>query len=143
MVRWTILDRFRPVGAPGPGGPAGVPAADDQGPAAELVPVFSALACDVAACESLVAEARLSSEREVARAREQAEAIVSKARRETVTERAKASARIEWEASERDAQLLEQARLEATALGQAGLARLPAAVDHVTNSLLASSPEQQ
>ena len=143
MVRPTILDRFRPVGAPGPGGPAGVPAADDQGVAAELVPVFAALARDVTACESLVAEARQSSEREMEQARAQAAVIVAKARREAVTERAKAAARIEQEASKRDAQLLEQARLEAAALSEAGLARLPAAVDQVVNSLLAPAPQQQ
>ena len=38
MALLSILDRFRPVGAPGPAGPVGVPPTDDQGPAAELAP---------------------------------------------------------------------------------------------------------
>src|SRR5674476_1314795 len=58
MARVNILDRFRPVGAPGPAGLAGVPAADEQGPAAELAPVFAALAADVESCHRLVEEAR-------------------------------------------------------------------------------------
>ena len=41
------------IGAPGNAGPAGVPAADDQGPAAELLPVFAALASDVESSAAL------------------------------------------------------------------------------------------
>src|ERR1019366_3273449 len=67
MARPNILDRFRPVGAPGPAGPAGVPAADDQGPAVELAPVFDALAADVQACRTLVAEARRDAEAALSR----------------------------------------------------------------------------
>ncbi|QCB97763.1 hypothetical protein E5206_13235 [Arthrobacter sp. PAMC25564] len=137
MARLSILDRFRPVGAPGPAGPAGVPATDDQGPAAELVPVFAALAGDVASCAALVEEARLGAEREVARARAQAAAIVSAARLEAGAERAKAAARVEQAASERDTQLLEQARREAAALEESGLALIPGVVGRVIDTLLA------
>ena len=144
MARLSILDRFRPVGTPGAAGPAGVPAADDQGRAAELAPVFAALAGDVAACEALVAEARLSAERDVARARAQAAAIVARARLDAGAARVRAGARIEQEASERDAQLLEQARQEAATLEDSGLARIPAVVSMVIDTLLApQSAEQQ
>ncbi|WP_427007707.1 hypothetical protein [Pseudarthrobacter sp. H2] len=138
MAPLSILDRFRPVGAPGPAGPAGVPAADDQGPAAELAPVFAALAGDAASCAALVEEARLSAEGDVARARAQAAAIVSAARLEAGAERAKAAARVEQSASERDMQLLEQARREAAALEESGLARIPAVVGKVIDTLLAA-----
>ncbi|WP_427174856.1 hypothetical protein [Arthrobacter sp. 92] len=137
MARLSILDRFRPVGAPGPAGPAGVPAADNQGPAAELAPVFTALAADVARCAALVEEARLSAEEDVARARTQAAAILSQARLDAGAERAKAASRIEQEASERDGQLLEQARHEAAALEESGLALIPAVVSKVIGTLLA------
>jgi len=144
MARLSILDRFRPGGTPGAAGPAGVPAADDQGRAAELAPVFAALAGDVAACEALVDEARLSAEEHVARARAQAAAIVAQARLDAGAARVRAAARIEQEASQQDAELLEQARQEAATLEKTGLARLPAVVSKVIDSLLAPpSAEQQ
>lgn len=137
MARLSILDRFRPVGAPGPAGRAGVPAADDQGAAAELAPVFAALAGDVASCAALVEKARLSAEREVVGARAEAAAILSQARLDAGAERANAAARVEEEASERDAQLLEQARREAAALEESGLVRIPALVGKAIDTLLA------
>jgi vacuolar-type H+-ATPase subunit H len=137
MARLSILDRFRPVGAPGPAGPAGVPAADDQGPAAELAPVFAALGGDVAWCEALVENARRGAERDVVRAREQAAAILARARLDAGAQRANAAARVEQASAERDAQVLEQARLEAAALEESGLARIPAVVGKVIDTLLA------
>src|SRR5450756_2853427 len=77
MARLSILDRFRPVGAPGPAGLAGVPAADEQGPAAELAPVFAALAADVESCHRLVEEARQEADGALVRAHEQAAAILA------------------------------------------------------------------
>lgn len=143
MAGLSILDRFRPVGAPGPAGPAGVPAADDQGRAAELSPVFAALAGDVAACEALVADAHLTAEEDVARARAQAAAIVARARLDAGAARVRAAARIEQEASERDAQLLEQARQEAAALEKTGLASIPGVVSKVIDKLLAPQSAEQ
>ncbi len=137
MARLSILDRFRPVGAPGPAGPAGVPADDDQGRAAELAPVLAALAGDVAACEALVAEARLSADGDVTRARAQAAAIVARARLDAGAAGVRAAARIEREGSERDLQLVEQAHQEAATLEKAGLARIPAVVSEVIDNLLA------
>lgn len=144
MARPSILDRFRPVGAPGPAGPAGVPAADNQGPAAELAPVFAALADDVAACAALIEEARLSAEADVAEARLHAAAVLSQARLEAGAERAQAAARVEQAASNRDAELLKQARHDAAALEESGLALIPAVVGKVIDALLAPQrPGQQ
>lgn len=143
MVRLSILDRFKPVGAPGAAGPAGVPATDDQGRAAELAPVFAALAGDVAACGTLVAEARLSAEEAVAQARAQAAAIVAQARIDAGAARVRAAARIKQEASERDAQLLEQTRREAATLEKTGRAGIPAVIGQVIESLLASQSADQ
>src|SRR5665811_2240014 len=95
MARSNILDRFRPVGAPGPAGPAGVPAADDQGPAVELAPVFEALAADVQACRRLVDEARREAEAALSLAHERGAAIIAQARLDAVTERVSAAARVE------------------------------------------------
>jgi vacuolar-type H+-ATPase subunit H len=143
MARLSFLDRFRPVGAPGPAGPAGVPAADNQGPAAELGPVFAALASDVAYCVALVEGARRDADGEVVRARAQAAAILSKARLEAGAERARSAAQIQQAASLRDAQLLEQARREAAALEQSGLSRIPTVVAEVIDALLAAQDAGQ
>src|SRR5665647_1559647 len=119
MARVNILDRFRPVGAPGPAGLAGVPAADEQGPAAELAPVFAALAADVESCHRLVEEARQEADGALVRAHEQAAAILAQARLDAGAERARAAARVEQAASKRDALLLSQARKEADNLEEA------------------------
>jgi hypothetical protein len=135
MARPNILDRFRPVGAPGPAGPAGVPAADDLGPAAELAPVFAALAADVQYCRTLVDTARLDAEGALFRAHEQAAAFIAQARLDEGAERARAVARVEQAASERDALLLAQARREADGLEEAGTVLLPGTVRQVIDRL--------
>ncbi|MFB9716580.1 hypothetical protein [Arthrobacter methylotrophus] len=114
-----------------------MPSADAQGPAAELGAVFAALAGDVASCAALVEEARKSAEQDVLRARRQAAALLSQARLEAGAERANAAARAGRSASERDAQLLEQARHEAAAVEETGLALIPGVVTEVMDSLLA------
>jgi hypothetical protein len=124
MARPNILDRFRPVGAPGPAGPAGVPATGDQGPAAELAPVFAALAQDVEHCRTLVEEAQ-----------EQAAAITAQARLDAGAERAHAAARVEQAALKRDALLLAQARKEADNLEEDRTALLPGTVRRVIDHL--------
>jgi hypothetical protein len=58
MTWHSILDRFRPAGAPGPVAPAGVPAQDATGPRSELAPVFAALQPDVQDAESRASTAR-------------------------------------------------------------------------------------
>lgn len=140
MVRSNILDRFRPVGAPGAAGPVGVPVADKQGPAAELLPVFEALAADVEMGRELVAQARREAETELAGARERAAAIVARARLDAGAERQRAAARIEESAAARDAQLLDEAAAQAAGLTAAGRARLPALVRAIVDGLLADEP---
>jgi hypothetical protein len=136
MARPNILDRFRPVGAPGPAGPAGVPATGDQGPAAELAPVFAALAQDVEHCRTLVEEARRDAAAALSRSQEQAAAITAQARLDAGAERAHAAARVEQAALKRDALLLAQARKEADNLEEDRTALLPATVRKVIDNLL-------
>lgn len=137
MARLSILDRFRPVGAPGPVGPAGVPAADNQGPAVELAPVLAALAGDAASCAALVEEARNMAEEHVAQARKQAAAILSQARLDAGAERARAAARVEQAAADRDTALLDQARHDAATLEGSARALIPGVVGRVIDTLLA------
>jgi hypothetical protein len=137
MARPNILDRFRPVGAPGPAGPVGVPAVDDQGVATELAPVFAALAPDVQACTALVDEARQEADAALSQARELAAAAIAQARLDAGADRARAAAAVEQVASEQDAQLLDAAVRQADALQEAGTALLPATVRRVIDAMLA------
>ncbi|MDJ0322690.1 hypothetical protein QMG61_02790 [Cryobacterium sp. PH31-AA6] len=137
MARPNILDRFRPAGAPGAAGPAGVPSSDRLGPAAELAAVFAALATDVESCQGLVQAARLASESELSHARESADALIAQARLDAGAEQSRAAARVLDAASETDTQLLERADGEAAELRETGTARMPAAVRQVIDTLLA------
>ncbi|HEX5332911.1 MAG TPA: hypothetical protein VFW79_09735 [Cellulomonas sp.] len=137
MARLSILDRFRPVGAPGPAGPVGVPAVDEPGHAAELAPVFAALTADVESCRRLVEEAQQQAEATLADARAEAAAIISRARLDEPAARADAAAAVEQAASADDERTLQTAHDAATALRESGSARLPAAVRLVVDRLLA------
>jgi len=142
MAQPSILDRFRPVGAPGAAGPAGVPASDDLGPAAELTPVFAALAADVESCRRLVEDARRDADRTLAKARDSADALVAQARLDAGAEQSRSAARVLDTASERDAQLLDRARQEAVDLKETGTARLPEAVRNIIETLLSEQLPQ-
>jgi len=136
MARLNFLDRFRPVGAPGPAGPIGVPASDNPGPAAELAPVFAALAADVDASAAVVEAARLHAEHDMAKARTQAAAILSRARLDAGAERARAAAHVERAAAQKDQLVIEQAHREAATLEASAMARIPSLVDEVIDDLL-------
>jgi vacuolar-type H+-ATPase subunit H len=137
MARLSILDRFRPVGAPGPAGPVGVPAVEEPGHAAELAPVFAALAPDIEACRRLVDDARRGAEDDLSRARDEAAAIVARARLESDAVRADAAAAVEHAASDQDERTRETARREAARLRATGTAGIPDAVGRVIDRLLA------
>ena len=125
MARNSLLDRFRPVGAPGPAGPAGVPAVDDEGAAAELIAVFEALDPQIQACSLLVRDAETRARHTVDAARRQAAALVEQARIDSAAVRADAAARVGSAASRHDEELLAQAREQAAGLRRRGEERIP------------------
>ena len=125
MARNSLLDRFRPVGAPGPAGPAGVPAADDEGPAAELIPVFEALDPTIDGTQRQAADAEARADSTVAAARRQAAALVEQARMDSARVRADAAARVSAEAARTDEDLLSRSRDEAAELRRRGESRIP------------------
>lgn len=125
MARNSLLDRFRPVGAPGPAGPAGVPATDNQGPEAELVPVFEALDPTVRETEALTTDAVKRAAQSVKQAREEAAAMVEKARMESGAVRAEAAATVSREAAAADEEMLQRAREEADEIKRRGESRVP------------------
>lgn len=135
MALLSILDRFRPAGAPGPAA-VGVPAVDRQGPGGELAPVLAALADDVAAGEDLVVRARAQADETVSAAREQAAALLAQARLDAGAERARAAARIQQDAAARDVDVLQEATSRAAGLAALGASRIPALVHEVVEDLL-------
>jgi vacuolar-type H+-ATPase subunit H len=114
MAWQSILDRFRPTGAPGPVAPAGVPSQDATGPRTELTPVFAALAGDVAAADARETQALARSAALVEEARRRAATVLSEAR--TAAHRARLEA-------------VDAARATAAADGAALTARARAAAD--------------
>ncbi|MFF3039481.1 hypothetical protein, partial [Arthrobacter citreus] len=99
MARPTILDRFRPVGAPGPSGPVGVPSTDQEGPDAELLPVFASLQPDTAEGRSQVEAAAARARDLLAEARRQADAEVAQARLDSGSVRARAAEEVSQQAA--------------------------------------------
>ena len=125
MARNSLLDRFRPVGSPGPAGPAGVPAGDDQGPDAELVPVFEALDPTIRDSRELMKDSSKRAAETVAQARTRAAALVEQARMESGAVRARAAAEVSSTTQAADDRMLQEAAAEAAELKQRGESRVP------------------
>lgn len=136
MAGTNFLERFRPLGAPGAATSSGVPAADDRGPAAELAPVFAALAPTVGECDALVEDATRVAARKLGEAREHASAIVAHARLDVGTEQAVAADRILAAAALDDAHALAAAGRAGAEIRRTGAARLDDAAAQVLERLL-------
>jgi hypothetical protein len=108
-----LLDRFRPAGAPGAPGPAGVPADRRLTAALELEPVFAALADTVAECASVRAQAIAEAGRRQEAADERARALVSRAHTEAASERAATAAGLMADAAVETTRVLDRAAQEA------------------------------
>ncbi len=126
MTLLSILDRFRPAGAPGSAGVVGVPALDDTGPASELAPVFAALEPEVAACAEKVSAARSAARSRIDAAHERAAALRAEAHLQADAARAAAAAAVHDEATARNAALLTEAREQVTRVEALGRDRVVA-----------------
>jgi vacuolar-type H+-ATPase subunit H len=142
MPHSNILDRFRPVGAPGPVGPSGVPATDERGPRGELVPVFTALAPDIESARTLVEQAEKDATAMLDRARDEASALLAQAQLDARSARAEAAARVAKKNTVRDEALLATARDEAEVLARNGTALIPEMVRTVVDRMLAELRQQ-
>ncbi|MFZ3452479.1 hypothetical protein [Arthrobacter sp. 7Tela_A1] len=136
MARPTILDRFRPVGAPGPSGPVGVPSADDEGTAAELLPVFEALKPDVEAARQLLEAAGEQARTVLAGARRQADADVAQARLDSGAVRARAAEQVSQAAAVRDQERLDQARQRAASISEGAAGRITQLAERIAASVV-------
>jgi len=142
MPHSNILDRFRPVGAPGPVGPVGVPGTGERGPSVELLPVFAALAPVIESAHIIVEQAENEAADIVGRARDEASALLAQAQLDARAARSQASARVILDSSDHDGQLLVQARTQADGLARAGTARLPEMTHAVIDRMLAGLRQQ-
>ena len=134
MAGNSILDRFRPIGAPGPG-VAGVPH-ERLGPADELAPVFAALEPDIAASRQLVESARSRAGETLAAAHLKAEALRADARDEAAGLRARAAARVMAEATEQDQRASAEAEKRAQELVAAAEPKLADAARRLIDSMV-------
>ncbi|MBS2965901.1 hypothetical protein KGA66_22825 [Actinocrinis puniceicyclus] len=120
-----LLLRFRRAGAPGAATVGAVPADRAAEQAAELAPVFAALA----ETEAQAAEIRSRAAAEAAQLRQQAARqaalIVAQARENAVAERESAARRARSQAETYCAQLLQEARTQAESLRSRGQASVP------------------
>lgn len=136
MAWLSILDRFRPVGAPGPVGPAGVPAQDAAGPLTELVPVFDALRPDVEHAGALIADAAAAAQEIADTARHQAAAVLADARARGPQVRADAASAARGAAEADRTRLDERARTQVVELEARAARRLPDLVDRAVALVL-------
>jgi hypothetical protein len=140
-----ILDRFRPAGTPGAATAAGVPADRRESAAAELEPVFAALAETVARCAAVRREAAAKAEHDRHEAAERAHAILARAHAGAEAERASAAAALRQDAELSASEGLRRAMARAEEIRRAGGARLPdlveRALDRVRADIRAFAPE--
>jgi len=140
MTLLSILDRFRPAGAPGSAGLVAVPALDDDGPAAELAPVFAALEPDLEWCSARVAAARLEARTLTDAARERAAAMVAAARLEADSARVGAAGAVRDESAQADLLLLRHAREQVDRMDAVGRERATELAERLASALLDPEP---
>lgn len=132
-----LLGRYRPAGAPGPAGAAGVPADRRESVAAELAPVFAALAEVEAECDRLRRDAARAAAGREAAAAEQARMLVARARDEAAAERAAAAVRVREDTAAEVAQLQANAAAEAEEARRRSARQLPQLVSLVVERVRA------
>lgn len=132
-----MLSRFRPAGAPGAATPAGVPADRRATAAAELEPVFAALAATVAEAEKLHRDAAAAAARDSAAAAERAQALVARARIDGQAQREAEAAALRQRSAAEARQVTEQAQRDADAVSRRAAQRRPELVDRVLDRVRA------
>jgi len=126
-----LLIRFRPSGTPGAAGAAGVPLDRAAGAAAELAPLFAALAPTERRCEDLLAEAEADARRIRGEAEEEAARLVAVARDRQATERAAVLTELRARRSADAAADADAARRQATEVRACAEARMAGCVADV------------
>jgi hypothetical protein len=128
----TFLDRFRPAGAPGAATGAGVPSDRVARVAAELAPVFDALAASTAECDRLRRNARSEAAARIHEAAEAAGALLDRARVDSEADRATAAAAQRQQAAAAATRLVAEGEESARALLSRADARRPDLVARIS-----------
>ncbi len=110
-MRWQeLVDRFRPVSAPGGAAESAEHVAERTGAALELAPVFALLDDDLASARGTLADADARTTAQLEDSHARAAALIAKARREAPAREAEAAAAVLSESARHDAEILEEAR---------------------------------
>ncbi len=129
-----LLERFRPVGTPGPAAPVGVPADGKALLEAELAPILVELEETRRQCDQVQAAARARADRLLADARARAEAVVAQARLRADAARADTAA-AERRQREVEAQVeLSRGAQEARRIARLAAERIPVLAARVVDS---------
>ena len=129
--RSSVLDRFRPAGAPGGAAPAGVPADRSAAVAAELAVVFAQLDDTEREADRVRAAGLAEAERVRQAAAQRSAAVVADAHQRAEAERAAAGADRQRTALEEDQRILAAATAEGQRVRAVSEQRLPEYVDRV------------
>ncbi len=129
-----LLERFRPVGTPGPAGPVGVPADSRADLEAELAPVLAGLQETERQCEQMRAAGRARAERLITHARTRAEATVADAGLRAANERADAVADQHQRQQVQAEGELSRATQEAHRIARLAAERIPALAARVVDA---------
>jgi len=123
-----FLSRFRPAGAPGAAGRAGVPVDRDRELAAEVVPVLALLDGVQAECEQIVGQARRDAAAIVAAARAEAAAIAAAGDQRAQAARDDAARHVTAAAAADAAAMVADAEREAARIRVLAVQRIPGLV---------------
>ena len=136
MVRVRdVLHSFRPAGAPGAAGAAGVPADRGADLAAELEPVFAQLASTERECAGIAARAGQAAAKVRAREAERARGTIAAARERMDAERAAAVAQMRPNALEKSTSAAVAAEREAAVIRRHAGEHMGSYVDLVVASV--------
>ncbi|HEX6234682.1 MAG TPA: hypothetical protein VFZ63_16260 [Jiangellaceae bacterium] len=138
MALSDLLQRLRPAGAPGGAAAVAVPAEEEDPVAAELAPVFEALASVLAECDRIRTSAEQAAADEIARARREAEVMVADATSRVPAERAAAAAMIHRSGDAAADALLAEAQQAAARLRTDGAQRVAELTERVVANIRAA-----
>ncbi|WP_432826558.1 hypothetical protein [Dactylosporangium sp. CA-092794] len=138
MGMWELLRRFRPAGTPGAAAPAAVPANPEQQAAAELGPVFNALAAARAEAAGIRASAAHDAEERERSAAAEAGRIIAAAQDAARSVRDEAFSLAQRDVERTGAALVTAAREQAAGLRARDPDALDRAADAVVRAALAA-----
>jgi len=137
-----LLQRFRPLGAPGAAAPPGVPADRRAERDRELQPLFDALADVQEEAGRIRAAATAQALVQREQAEQQAASLLRSARRDAATARAEAAAAAAARVEEESRRVLAEAEADAAAVARRAEERYAGLVDTVVRGIRAAADQR-